>query len=63
MYANCQQKWHNLIHVGAATAFTVLLSLKLKNYKGKPLLGGQGEYPPLIDGQNTLMGGADGINN
>ena len=27
--------------------FTVLVTLKLKNYKGTPLLGGQGEYPPL----------------
>ena len=42
----CQQKWHNLIHVWAATAFTVHLSLKSNNYKEIPLLGGQGEYSP-----------------
>ena len=52
----CQQKWWNLIHVGVATVFTVLLSLKLKNYKGIPLLGGPGEYPPLRGGKNTLQG-------
>ena len=43
--------------------FTVLLSLKLKNYKGIPLLGGQGEHPLLRGGQNTLRGGTDGHNN
>ena len=43
--------------------FTVLLSLKLKNYKGIPLLGVQGEYPPVRGVQNTPRGGADGKNN
>ena len=43
--------------------FTVLVTLKLKNYKGTPLLGGQGEYPPLRGGQNTSRGDADGTNN
>ena len=40
-----------------------ILSLKLNNYKSVPLLGGQGEYPPLRGGQNTPRGGTDGINN
>ena len=40
-----------------------ILSLKLNNYKGIPLLGGQGEYPSLRGGQNTPRVGADGINN
>ena len=56
VYKECQQKWHNLIHVGAATAFTVHLSLKSNNYKGIPLLGGQGECPPLRGGQSTPQG-------
>ena len=44
-------------------AITVLLSLKLKNYKGIPLLGGQGEYPPHGVDKTPLRGGADGKNN
>ena len=40
-----------------------ILSLKLNNYKGTPLLGGHGEYPSLRGGPNTPWGGADGINN
>ena len=43
--------------------FTVLLSLKLKNYRGIPLLGGQGEYSFLKGIQNNPWGGADGKNN
>ena len=43
--------------------FTVLLSQKLKTYKGIPLLGGQFEYSPLRVVQNTPRGGADGKNN
>ena len=56
VYKECQQKWHNLIHVQVATAFTLHLSLKSNNYKGIPLLGGQGECPPLRGGQNTPQG-------
>ena len=40
--------------------FTVLLSLKLRNYRGIPLLGGQEEYSSPRGGQNTPQGGADG---
>ena len=36
---------------------------KLNNYKGIPLLGGQGEYPPLREDKTLPRGGADGINN
>ena len=39
-----------------------ILSLKLNNYKGIPLLDEQGEYPPLRGGQNTPRQGAGGIN-
>ena len=40
-----------------------IIGLKLNNYKGIPLLGGQRQYPPLRGGQNTPRGGTDGINN
>ena len=40
-----------------------ILSLKSNNYKGIPLLGGQGEYPPLRGGQNTPRGDTEGLNN
>ena len=63
VYKECRQKWHNLIHVWAVTAFTVHLSLKSNNYKEIPLLGGQGECPPLRGGQNTPKGDAGGISN
>ena len=43
--------------------FTVLLSLKLKNYKGITLLGGQCEYSTLGVYKTPLRGGADGKNN
>ena len=43
--------------------FTVLLSLKLKNYRGIPLLGGQGEYSPWGVYTTPLRGGTDGKNN
>ena len=63
VYKECQQKWHNLINVWVATAFTVDLSLKSNNYKGIPLLGGQGECPPLGVDKTPPRGDADGINN
>ena len=59
----CRQKWHNLIHVCAVTAFTVHLSLKSNNYKEIPLLGGQGECPPIRVDKTPPRGDADGINN
>ena len=43
--------------------FAVLLSLKLKNYKGIPLLGGECEYSPLGVYKTPLRGGADGKTN
>ena len=63
VYKECQQKWYNLIHVWAATAFTVHLSLKSNNYKGIPLLGGHGECPPQGVDKAPPRGDTDGINN